>query len=116
MSKEEESKYLYPVDVLDKLIQDMDEGIEPMLNDQMIIEIEMRRKEIAEKLGIFDDEDDDNDFIKQKHQEIMREHMKQQAKKAHRDDVMYIEITQDQKDKLRDEMEASFVRKDPTLT
>ena len=73
-------------------------------------------KEIAEKLGIFDDEDDDNDFIKQKHQEIMREHMKQQAKKAHRDDVMYIEISQDQKDKLREEMETSFVRKDPTLT
>ena len=47
MSKEEESKYLYPVDVLDKLIQEMDEGIEPMLNDQMIIEIEMRRKEIS---------------------------------------------------------------------
>lgn len=116
MSKEEESKYLYPVDVLDKLIQEMDEGIEPMLNDQMIIEIEMRRKEIAEKLGIFDDDDDDNDFIKQKHQEIMREHMKQQAKKAHRDDVMYIEISQDQKDKLREEMESSFVRKDPTLT
>ena len=115
INDEEESKYLYPVDVLDDIIKQMDEGIEPMLNDQMIIEIEMRRKEVAKKLGIIDDEDD-SDFIKQKHQEIMREHMKQQAKKAHRDDVMYIEISDEEKQKLREQMSVSYVRKDPTST
>lgn len=114
-NNEEESKYIYPVDVLDKIIQEMDEGIEPMLNDQMIIEIEMRRRETASKLGIIES-DDDSDFIKQKHQEIMREHLKQQSKKAHRDDVMYIELSDAQKDKIKDDMEVAYVRKDPTLT
>ena len=112
--EDEENKYLYPVDELDRMIREMDEGIELMLNDQLILEIEMRRRETAEECGFKYDEDE-SDYIKQKHQEIMREHMKQQAHKAHRNDVMYIQLKDDQKQKLREDMESSFIRTDPTL-
>lgn len=112
--EDEENKYLYPVEELDRMIREMDEGIELMLNDQLILEIEMRRRETAEECGFKYDEDE-SDYIKQKHQEIMREHMKQQAHKAHRNDVMYIQLKDDQKQKLREEMESSFIRTDPTL-
>ena len=110
---EKESKYLYPIDELDKMLDQMDEGVELFLNDQLMVELEMRKREREIEMFGTAIEDEESDYIKQKHQEMLREKMKQKARKAHREDVMYIELTEEQKQKIYAEVETSFVRRDP---
>ena len=110
---EKESKYLYPVEELDKMLDQMDEGVELFLNDQLMVELEMRKREREIEMFGTAIEDEESDYIKQKHQEMLREKMKQKARKAHREDVMYIELTEEQKQKIYADVETSFVRRDP---
>lgn len=110
---ENESKYMYPKEELDKYIAQIDEGIEIFASEQLLFEIELRRKELSNQL--FGDEEDDEEtaYQKQRHQEMLREHLKNQAKKAKRQDVMIITLSEEQKQKIRSEMEVSIVRPDP---
>lgn len=109
----EENKYLFPVEELDKYITQIDEGIEIFADEKLLIEIELRRKELANKL--FGGSEEETAYQRQLHQEMMREHIKQQAKKAKRDDVLVIELNEDQKRAVRESVETSIVRPDPNL-
>ena len=116
MDENKESKYLYPVDELDKMLDQMDEGVDLFLNDQLMIELEMRKREREIEMFGTAIDDEESDYIKQKHQELLREKMKQKARMAHHEDVTYIELTDAQKQKLYDDVGSSFVRTDPNLT
>ena len=54
----EEQKYVTPIEELDKIIEQIDMGIEPMMTDQMSLEVKLRYKELQNELF---DEDDSND-------------------------------------------------------
>lgn len=116
MDENKENKYLYPVEELDKMLDQMDEGVDLFLNDQLMIELEMRKREREIEMFGTAIDDEESDYIKQKHQELLREKMKQKARMAHHEDVTYIELTDAQKQKLYDDVGSSFVRTDPNLT
>lgn len=114
----EKPQYLYPVEELDKMIMQLDEGIELFLPDQMVLEIELRRKELENKLFADEDEEEDDDTAYKRilHQEAIRKHLQEQSKKARDTDVMYIELSEEQKQKIRESMETSYVRPDPNTS
>lgn len=105
--------YLYPKEKLDEYIQMLDQGIELMLPDQIMLEIEMRRKELHNQLFEDDDEDEDDIYVKMKHDQMMREHLQKEAKKARKDDLLIIQLSDEQKSMIRDSVETSYVRPNP---
>ena len=112
MSTEEESKYLYPVEELDKIIEQMNQGIQPMISDEMMTEVQLRLKEIERSL--FDDEYDDSDTeIREKHKEMLKARIEKERRKATRHDVIILDISPEQKQKIREQMSVSIVRPNP---
>ena len=113
MSEEKEPKYIYPVEELDKIIEQMDKGIMPMMNDQLQLEVELRYKELKNML--FDDEDDDDiDAVtREEHREMINKHLEENKRKASREDVYVMKISDEMKAKIREEMSESIVRTDP---
>ena len=105
--------YIYPKEKLDEYIQMLDQGIELMLPDQIMLEIEMRRKEIHNQLFEDDEEDEDDIYVKMKHDQMMREHLQKEAKKARKDDLLIIQLSDEQKNMIRDSVETSYVRPNP---
>ena len=103
--------YIYPKEKLDEYIQMLDQGIELMLPDQIMLEIEMRRKELHNQL--FEDEDEDDIYVKMKHDQMMREHLQKEAKKARKEDLLIIQLSDEQKNMIRDSVETSYVRPNP---
>lgn len=109
----EERKYIYPVDELDKIIEQMDKGITPMMSDQMQIEVQMRLKELQNMLFDCEDDDEIDTETRQKHREMLTKHIEESKRKASRDDVYVIGISDSQKETIRKEMSSSIVRPDP---
>lgn len=108
----EEKKYIYPVEELDKIIEQIDKGIAPMMSDQMQIEVQMRIKELQNML--FDDDEDEIDSeTRQRHREMLSKHIEESKRKASRDDVYVITISESQKENIREEMSCSIVRPNP---
>lgn len=109
----DEIKYLYPVDELDKIIEQMMEGIQPMIDDTMMAEVQMRWKQRQkEEFGTDDEEELDSETLK-RHNEIMKKSIANDRKKASRNDVIILTISDEQKAKIREEMEVSIVRPNP---
>lgn len=109
----EEKKYLYPVEELDKIIEQLDKGIMPMMNDQLQIEVEMRLKELKSMLFDEDEDDEIDSSTAEKHREMMRKHIEDSKRKASREDVYIMKISDDVKSKIREEMSESIVRPNP---
>lgn len=110
MSDEKKYKYIYPTDELDSIIKQIDQGITPMMNDQLQLEVKLRYKELREELF---DEDDDEDEDIVRHRKMMSTHIEQKRREASRNDIIYIELSDEQRQKLREEMRVSMVRDDP---
>jgi len=110
MSDEKKYKYIYPTDELDSIIKQIDQGITPMMNDQLQLEVKLRYKELREELF---DEDDDEDEDIVRHRKMMSTHLEQKRREASRNDIIYIELSDEQRQKLREEMQVSMVRDDP---
>ena len=102
----EEQKYVTPIEELDKIIEQIDMGIEPMMTDQMSLEVKLRYKELQNELF---DEDDSNDVDVQRHREMMKEHIAKKKREATKQDVLIISLSDEQKRKLRADMETSIV-------
>jgi vacuolar-type H+-ATPase subunit F/Vma7 len=108
-------EYLYPVEELDKLIDQINEGLTPAgLNDQIVVELKLRMKErlseICDEDGL---EEGDEDLISH---ERLKEHIKKEIHTTAKEDVMVITLNEKQKAKIREEMEVSIVRENPNLT
>ena len=108
----EEQKYVTPIEELDKIIEQIDMGIEPMMTDQMSLEVKLRYKELQNELF---DEDDSNDVDVQRHREMMKEHIAKKKREATKQDVLIISLSDEQKRKLRADMETSIVRSNPNI-
>ena len=107
---EEEQKYIYPVDELDKIIREMDMGIMPMIPDDMMTEVKLRIKEIKSELF---DEDDEEDQDVIEHRRIVQEHLEKKRREATKHDILIIKLNDQQKADLKADMETSIVRPDP---
>lgn len=104
--------YLYPVEELDKIIEQINTGIMPMMNDQLQKEVNLRFKEISGQL--FDDDDEiDEDVIEQK--KAVQRAIEKKKREASKKDVLIIKLNDTQKNQLHEDMSSSYVRKDPNL-
>ena len=110
MMNEEEQKYIYPVDELDKIIREMDMGIMPMIPDDMMAEVKLRIKEIKSELF---DEDDEEDQDVIEHRRAVQEHLEKKRREATKHDILIIKLNDQQKADLKADMETSIVRPDP---
>lgn len=109
----DEINYIYPVEELDKIIEQMMEGVQPMIDDGMMSEVKLRWAELQkEEFGTEDEEELTEEAIRE-HNEIMKRNIAADRKKASRDDVIILTISEEQKAKIREEMEVSIVRSDP---
>lgn len=114
----EERKYLYPVDELDKIIEQMNQGIQPMISDEMMTEVKLRLKEIENNaFGGDPDEDiemlDEDDKVRRR--AMLAAQIEKERQKASQHDVIILEISPEQKQKLREQMSTSIVRSNPNL-
>lgn len=110
--EENNNKYVYPVEELDKIIDQMSKGITPMMSDQMQLEVKLRYKELQNELFDGDDEDIDTEDIK-RHNEMMKQHLEEQRRKATKNDVVIIKLSEEQQKQIREDMEVSIVRPNP---
>ena len=109
----EEFQYVYPVEELDKIIEQTLDGIQPMIDDVMAAEVELRMKQRQrEEFGIEDEEEIDIDTLR-KHNDAIRKSIANDRRKASRNDVIILTISDEQKAKIREEMTTSIVRPDP---
>lgn len=111
MADESKYEYMYPTTELDSIIEQIDRGITPMMNDQLQLEIKLRYKELQSELFEEDDDDDDPDIIQ--HREMMKKHIEKKKREARSNDIIYIKLTEEQQKTLREEMEVSIVRDNP---
>lgn len=110
--EENNNKYVYPVEELDKIIDQMSKGITPMMSDQMQLEVKLRYKELQNELFDGDDEDIDTEDIK-RHNEMMKQHLEEQRRKATKNDVVIIKLSEEQQKQIHEDMEVSIVRPNP---
>lgn len=113
MPNNEKYEYIYPVEELDKYIEQMMNGIQPMLDDQMLTEVKLRWAERnRDEFGTDDEEELDEETIKE-HKEIMKRKVQESNRKASTKDVIVMTISDEQKAKIREEMSVSIVRPNP---
>jgi hypothetical protein len=111
--KDEEIKYMYPIDELDAIIEQMMEGIQPMIDDTMMAEVKLRwAQRNKDEFGTEDEEELTEEALRE-HKEIMKKSIAADRRKASRNDVIILKISDEQKAKIKEEMEVSIVRPDP---
>lgn len=115
MPDNEKYHYQYPVDELDKMLEQIQMGIQPMISDDMQLELDMRYREMFEEATgqKLEEEKDESSIAKIKHQRIMKEKIENERKKASTKDVLVMKISDEQKAKIREQMSVSIVRPDP---
>lgn len=111
------NKYEYqnPVDRLDELIDKLARGILPLVDEVTEKEMYLRMKELSEDDDI-DEDEDDGDALNELANDVkeMRQKVEERKRKATRKDIIIIKLTDEQKAKLREEMETSYVRSEPS--
>lgn len=112
ISMADKFEYSYPVEELDKMLEKMSKGIEPMgLSDDFKNELKIRYMELNEA-SLDDDEYDD---YQTKKEDVLKKQIEKKRREATKNDVIIIKLTDEQKQTLTEEMSASIVRENPNL-
>jgi hypothetical protein len=106
---------LLPVEHLQSLIDKMDSGVEVAMSDLEKMEVKKYMKMLSSQL--FDDDDDDDTELSPEEEsrraEIMKRQLEEAKRKAHKEDVATIKLTEAQRAELEDEMDVAYVRPNP---
>lgn len=114
--KKKKYQYSFPTDELDRILEQMQSGIQMMLSDEMQIELDMRYREKFEEITgeeYRDDDDSESNINRLKHQKMMREKIAKDRMKASTKDVIFINISDEKKKEIREQMMTSIVRPNP---
>lgn len=104
-------QYNYPIDQLDALIEQISNGITPMMSPALKAEVQLRYQELQHE-GYDDEDDDDYRTAVQKHEDAMKA-METNRRKSHSRNIMVIDLTDEEKQQLSDDMDVVYVRSDP---
>lgn len=106
--------FMFPVDHLRSLVEQIEKGIEPMMSDLERMEVKKYYNLMNSEL-FGDDDDGPLDADEEaRHQELMRKALEEKKRKAHREDVVaYIKLSESQRKQLEEEMSSSLVRPNP---
>ena len=116
VQQETEIRYAFPTDELDSIIEQIEQGIQPMISDAMMNEVRLRQKELLKKMGTVDYSDIDSTdtaAIIDKHKELMKKQIENERHKATKTDVIVIKISEEKKKEIREQMSSSIVRTNP---
>ena len=114
--KKKKYQYSFPTDELDRILEQMQSGIQMMLSDEMQIELDMRYREKFEEITgeeYRDDDDSESNINRLKHQKMMKEKIAKDRMKASTKDVIVINISDEKKKEIREQMMTSIVRPNP---
>lgn len=112
---DEKYVYQYPKEELEKLLAQMQSGIVPLVSDDVMEEIKLLQKEMEEET--FDDDDpilrNDDQTSVMLRQRMLKAKLEKERRKASTKDVMVIDVSEEQKKMIREQMSVSIVRPDP---
>lgn len=100
----------YPVEELDNIILQIDQGIMPMISEDEMEEVKLRRSQRKAMLT-GDDDDLENDIARQ--QKAIQKAIEDDRRKATKQDVLVMQISDDVRKQLIEDMGVSYVRTDP---
>lgn len=103
--------YTYSVEELDEIISKINKGINVVMTPELQADLQLRYAELAKQV---EDEDDVEEF-KQTHAARIQKNIEKQKRQATKKDVLVIELSEEQKAQLRQEMSSSIVRNNPDL-
>lgn len=104
-------EYNYPIDVLDEMIKQLDQGITPMMSDDLKAEVALRYQELQHE-GYEDEDDEEYMDAIQKHEAAMKA-MEDKRRKSHSRNVVVLDLTQSEWDEIHDGCSCSYIRSDP---
>jgi tetratricopeptide (TPR) repeat protein len=110
---DEEPKYSYSTEELDEILRKMEKGITPLISDDMMKEVQLRKKEV-ELLSQGGDDDDIEEYLSEveKHKKLV-EYLNDQKHKATKTEAYVYTMTADQLKEIEEDMSISFVRENP---
>ena len=108
---EERYKYNYPVEELDKTIDKIYNGIQVVIPDDMMDEVKIRYMELTSEDDDSDDTDEDIDSNARNNPvEKVNRKINEKKRSASRDNAFIVQLSDEQKEQIRREMETSIVR------
>lgn len=102
-------EYTFPIEDLDHLIDQLNQGIKPAVPDEMLFEARIRYKELQNELFDGDDEEVSAADIK-RHNELLKQKIESDRRKAHKENIKIAKISEKQKAKLMEAVSTSLVR------
>ena len=108
---EELSGFRFPIEHLENLISQMEKGIEPMMTDLEKLEVKRLYKMKTEEL--FDDDEPLSAEEEEYRQKLVKNSIEEAKRKAHKQDVKIIKLSEAQMKQLEEDMSSSLVRPNP---
>ena len=109
---DEESKYSYSTEELDAILRKMEKGITPIIPDDMMKEVLLRKREL-ELLRTGDDENLEEYLSEvEKHKKLTRA-LKEREHKATKTEAYVYTMTPEQLKEIEEDMTTTFVRENP---
>lgn len=104
--------YTYSTEELDEIIAKMQKGIQVLMNDDLKEDVQLRIMELEQEII----DDDEVDEAINHRNELMKKKLEQKKRQATKEDIIVIELSDEQKRVLEEEMSVSIVRRDPDLS
>lgn len=109
----DEPKYSYSTDELDDVLRKMEKGIMPLIPEDMMKEVELRRRELNLLRGDEDDEDVEEYLSEvEKHKKLVK-YLNEQKHKATKREAYVYTMTPEQLKEIEEDMGTTFVRENP---
>ena len=102
-------EYTFPIEDLDHLIDQLNQGIKPAVPEEMLFEARIRYKELQNELFDGEDEEVSAADIK-RHNELLKQKIESDRRKAHKENIKIAKISEKQKAKLMEAVSTSLVR------
>lgn len=103
--------YTYSIEELDEIIGKMNKGIRVIMTPELEEDLKLRLVQLQEEML---DEDDVEEF-KEQHSELLKKKLEQKKRQATKKDVIVIQLSDEQKKQLEEDMSVSIVRRNPEL-
>lgn len=108
----DEIQYSYPVAELDELIEQMENGILPMMSAQLKEEVALRRRELLQKMSDYEDDDDEYLDALERHKATMAQ-IEIEKRKSRSHNVIELDLTAEEQAEIDEDVSESYVRNDP---
>ena len=104
--------YSYDKDELREYLEKISKGIRVLMSPELEADLKMYAMELESE--VMDNEDDIEEF-KQNHAALMKKKLEQKKREATKEDVLFIQLSDDMKRQLEEDMSCSIVRDNPNL-